>query len=86
VKSFVYCTTNVKSGKRYVGKANNPTQRWVDHIRRARQSAEGYLTNTIRKWGVESFKLEVVQEHPSEKAAFEAEAELTRVWETNNSQ
>jgi group I intron endonuclease len=60
--AFIYMITNLKDGKRYVGKTTGTIQgRWTKHVS-ASKTSQTYLHNAIRKHGREAFKLEMVEE------------------------
>jgi group I intron endonuclease len=84
MKSFVYCITNIINGKRYVGKSNDPVDRWRDHLSAARNLDNPSLViyQAMRKHGVENFEFKVVAECESGDEAFEAERRLIREWST----
>ena len=68
-KSFVYEITNKITGTVYVGKSNNPNQRFKSHMR-ASHRGSSYLAKAIKKYGVESFELNVIGEFENEELAY----------------
>lgn len=45
----------------YVGKANDPTKRFEEHIVSVNTLSRSYLANALRKYGIENFKLHIVE-------------------------
>lgn len=80
--SFVYSITNRINGKVYVGKANNPAQRWRAHKSRARLGGLCVIHRAIRKYGAENFDFQVVSGHTTEEDAYRAEADTIRSMRT----
>lgn len=68
-KSFVYEIINKITGTIYVGKSNNPNQRFKTHMR-ASNRGSSYLAKAVRKYGSESFELNVIGEFESEELAY----------------
>ena len=75
----IYLITNLKNNKKYVGQANKILTnekpwgylgRWDSHIREAKTISKvdhcRFLNNAIRKHGLESFKVELLEECPME--------------------
>lgn len=74
---FVYVITCLVNGKRYVGKANMPAQRWTAHQTVARTGkGQTPLYVEMREFGLEAFAFEVVEQCESEEQSFDAE----RIW------
>lgn len=71
--SYVYVITHKDSGKSYIGKSNDPENRWRGHQKDAQKGDPRPLYRAMRKHGVEAFTLEVFEEHPNNKAAYLAE-------------
>lgn len=70
---YVYVITNTANGKMYVGKSWNPGYRWNAHRYQARAGHSTLLHRAIRKYGSDSFSLEVVAGSRSEEDAFDVE-------------
>jgi group I intron endonuclease len=83
MKSFVYCITNTINGKRYVGKSNDPKQRFGAHLYAAERGDETRLYRAIRKYGPDKFEMTIISEHESEADAFSAEHSLVLEWRTH---
>lgn len=63
MKTGIYKLTNLTNGKIYIGQSKNITQRWEAHKNRARDPLYNtYLSNAMRKDGIDNFKLEVLEE------------------------
>lgn len=79
--SYVYVieNTNVLCPTAYVGKANNPFQRLKGHIKESLDPRprfqRSHFSNAIRKHGVSSFVMHVVEKCVTETEAFEKERE-----------
>jgi group I intron endonuclease len=72
--AFVYLIQNILDGKIYIGKTTRPDTRWGNHLTYARNgSTKGYLYRAIRKHGEKSFSYSLIEEHPTEQEANEAE-------------
>lgn len=76
VRFFVYTLTNRINGKVYVGKTNDPKQRWHAHKSGAKIGSQYVIHRAIRKYGIKNFDFAVVSEHDSEDEAFSAERDL----------
>ena len=70
---FVYLIQNRISGKTYVGKTNDLSQRWSAHKSKARNQSELVIHRAIRKYGSENFDFRALSSHPTEAEAYEAE-------------
>lgn len=77
---IVYLVTNLKNGKRYVGKTKRDLEkRWREHVTHSHGgSDEMALYRTIQKHGAESFELSVLEECVDEDALDEAEKRWIR--------
>jgi group I intron endonuclease len=69
---YVYCWTNLLNGKQYVGKGKG--YRAGRHITDKRS----VVSHAIAKYGLENFRLELVEGCLTEDAAFELEAQTVR--------
>ena len=59
---FIYKITNIINGKIYIGKTNNPKQRFYKHKYLAQKGVKRHLYNAMRKYGVENFIQEIIEE------------------------
>lgn len=59
----IYCITNLKNNKKYIGQSRNIKYRWSAHKSTALRNSEttSILHRAIRKHGVDSFKFEVME-------------------------
>lgn len=81
--SIVYCATNKKNNKRYIGKTINGLEaRKQGHIYTASKECETYFARAIRKYGAENFEWTVLEYHSSDKEAQKREAELIIEFQT----
>ena len=75
----VYCHTNKKNGKKYVGiTSQKPEQRW--------NNGKGYIANDdfykdIQKYGWSGFEHEIVADNLTQKQATQMEADLIKKWD-----
>ena len=69
MKFFVYITTNLINGKKYLGKHNGKNGGYL--------GSGKALKDAIKKYGQENFKKEIVQEFFSDKEAYEYEKQLS---------
>lgn len=62
----IYKITNTENQKMYIGQSRNIDQRWKTHKRMALKTKNtdnnSHLYNAMRKYGLEKFKFEVVEE------------------------
>lgn len=62
----IYKITNILNGKVYIGQSQDINRRWKEHRYRAFQSNaqqyEGYLYRAIRKYGIDNFTFEILEE------------------------
>ena len=75
---YVYKITNVINDKVYIGKSYHPQERFQEHIRDAKSGADRVLPRAIRKYGEDSFVLEVIAEYGNESDQDLAESEYIR--------
>lgn len=68
-KSFVYEIVNKITGTIYVGKSNNPNQRFKTHMSDSNRGSS-YLAKAVSKYGSESFEFNVIGEFESEDLAY----------------
>jgi len=70
--AFIYVITNDINNKQYVGKTNgNIQKRFHEHVldSRKRRCEKRPLYNAMRKYGVEHFYIEILEECLAEEAA-----------------
>lgn len=77
--SFVYLVSNLKNGKRYVGKADDIDTRWNAHLRSARRNEAGPLYRAIRKYGEPNFAIHELEEQINAASAYQAETAWIRL-------
>lgn len=67
----IYKITNLINGKCYIGQSVNIKQRWRDHRSRAiskgSEGFESYFYRSIRKYGLENFSFEILEECSKEQ-------------------
>jgi group I intron endonuclease len=60
---IIYCYTNKKTDKKYIGQTIHPEQRKRNHIHEAFvRDSDYYFHRSLRKHGLESFKYEILEE------------------------
>ena len=63
MKKYIYMLINQINNKKYIGQSNNPKRRFNEHA----NSKEDYpITNAIKKYGKENFKLILLTKSPVE--------------------
>jgi group I intron endonuclease len=77
MKSYVYKITNLVNNKTYIGKSNDPHDRWIRHLQQANLKEDNVnfsiIHKAIKKYGENNFNFEIIGEFNSELEAFEAE-------------
>lgn len=73
MRFFVYLITNLVNGKVYVGKAWNVCRRWSHHKYQAKTGQLTLLHKAIRKYGIDSFRVETLLACDDEESAYAAE-------------
>lgn len=67
----IYKIENLINGNKYIGQSNNITKRWNAEKRTAfNEKDPGYeypLSRALRKYGIENFSFEIIEECPEEK-------------------
>ena len=65
---FIYKITNTKNNKIYIGKTiGSINKRWREHKSNALNKTDNYLLHLVmRKYGIENFIIEIVEECPNE--------------------
>lgn len=54
----IYCITNIKNGKKYIGQSWNIEKRWKEHAGAYRNS---HISNAIKKYGIDNFKFDILR-------------------------
>ena len=70
MKTGIYKITNNINNKCYIGRAININRRWTVHKRRAiipNKEYDKYLYRAFRKYGIENFSFEVLEECSKEE-------------------
>lgn len=67
----IYCITNLINGKKYIGQSINIEHRWKEHKQNAfnpnREEYNKPLYQAIRKYGLDKFSFEIIEECPLEE-------------------
>lgn len=61
-KNYIYVIINKINNKMYVGQSENPAARWNDHKKAARSGGIYKPYIAIRKYGIENFDFQVIEE------------------------
>ena len=70
----VYKITNLITGKLYIGQTvQTLEQRWKQHLVFVNRNKNTKLSNTIRKYGPQSFIIELIEEAPDQQTLNERE-------------
>lgn len=72
----IYKITNIINNKIYIGKTSNVNKRWKQHIKISvtkEKKAYQYLHKSINKYGIDNFRIEVLETNLNEFDAFEKE-------------
>jgi len=60
--SNIYVFTNLSNGMKYVGQSINPKERYKQHLKDSKKD-NLLFHNAIKKYGIEGFKFEVIEEN-----------------------
>lgn len=63
----IYKLTNTVNGKVYIGKSVDMHQRFIDYNGDIRKGKKRFILDAIRKYGWDSFRLEIVEIYPTRK-------------------
>ena len=65
---WIYKITNKINGKSYIGQASDPYNRWAKHLSRAKNGSQMFaIHHAMKKYGVENFDFDVIDETTKEK-------------------
>lgn len=82
---FIYQITNVASGKLYIGQTNNPNLRWSQHKSNAKYNkGTQVVTRAMMKYGIDSFKFNVIAACKSQEDVNQTEAQLIKQYDSRN--
>lgn len=71
--NYIYAVTNLINGKKYVGRTSNPEARFARHKLDARNGSDLVFHMAIRKYGEDSFEMEIIDKCESVEEAIELE-------------
>lgn len=81
---YIYRFTNKTNGKIYIGKTNNVDRRQVEHLSKSKTSNNGHFYNAIRKYGFDSFELDILIECENEEQAYLKETDFIKQHKSND--
>lgn len=62
MKKYIYKITNLINNKIYIGQAKDVFHRWYEHcLESATKKSNRKLCNAIRNYGVNNFKIEIIE-------------------------
>lgn len=62
MEKYIYKITNLTNNKIYIGQAKDVSQRWYQHcLESVAKKNNCKLCNAIRKYGVNNFKVEIIE-------------------------
>ena len=73
---YIYCITHRLSNRKYIGKTNDAKGRWSAHKRAANRGSISHFHLALKKYGIENFDFEVLEECVDENTAYEREHQL----------
>ena len=71
--AYVYSVTNLVNGKKYIGKTIDFERRIKEHLKCHAVGGGRLLKSAFKKYGLENFKFEIIQECETEEIAYEFE-------------
>ena len=80
---YLYCITNKVNGKVYAGITNDLKHRWSSHVY-ASKHRQTPLYSAIRKYGLDSFKMELVNFFGTKEECCEVEKYVISFLQENN--
>ncbi len=85
MKSYVYVIQNIINNKIYIGKTRSVNLRWSQHKSKAFTKQENRpLYNAMRKYGINSFKINVLKIFDNEDRSYEYERILINLFQSRN--
>lgn len=70
---YLYCIKNLIDDVVYVGMTNNLSRRWTTHVHSCNNGNQSKLYAAMRKYGIDKFKMELVNEFYSKEDCCAAE-------------
>lgn len=80
----VYKITNVINGKVYVGQSWDTRKRWGDHRDQVGLNSSCYIHRAMRKYGIDSFKFQILAVPDSQEVMDELEEYFIRLFDSTN--
>jgi group I intron endonuclease len=81
---YIYRFTNRTNGKLYIGKTNNVDRRQIEHLSKSKASNNGHFYNAIRKYGFDSFEMDILDECENEEQAYLKETDYIKHYKSND--
>lgn len=82
----IYCIENTVNSKKYIGQTSQGyKKRWIGHLSAARKGLGYYICNAIRKYGEDSFTINVIEDKlETQEEANEAEKKWISFYNTTD--
>lgn len=73
MKTYIYKIENKINGKVYIGKSENPDQRWKAHVKSSLTESDLLIHRAIRKYGIDAFVFSILNEIEGDGCILEEE-------------
>lgn len=81
---YIYIFKNKLNSKVYIGKTNNVDRRQIEHLSKSKTSNNSHFYNAIRKYGFDSFELNILSECEDEEQAYLKEIYYIKFYNSND--
>lgn len=83
---YLYTITNMINNKLYIGQSVKPNQRWSQHKAYAKRDTVQYIHRAMAKYGIDSFRFDIIATCRTEEDANELETVLIKQYNSRNKQ